>query len=78
MRGLTTLIVLGALFVVALLVAIPTMDALLPIVNEMAPGYTSQTTGIHEVVVKWSVPIFLGTLILWAVFWILRTERQQV
>jgi len=78
MRGLTTLVVFVALFTVSLLVAIPVFDALLPIATEMAPGYTSTLENIHAVGVKWIIPIFLATVIVWAVFWILRTERQQV
>lgn len=78
MRGIITMLVLGALFVIALLVGVPLLDGILPIATDMAPGYTSQITGIHEAVVKWTVVVFLGTIMLWAVFWILRTERQQV
>lgn len=78
MRGIITMLVLAALFIMALIMGIPIMDQMLPLATDMAPGYTSQLTGIHAAVVKWTVPVFLGTIILWAVFWILRTERQQV
>lgn len=78
MRGLTTLVVMSSLFVMALLIGVPVLDKLVPIVNQMAPGYTSQTNAIRAAVVKWSVPVFLFTLVGWAVFWILRQERQTV
>lgn len=78
MRGIITMLVMAALFVIALLVGVPLLDGILPIATEMAPGYTGQITRIHVAVVKWTVVVFLGTIMLWAIFWILRSERQQV
>lgn len=78
MRGITTIVVMGGLFVIAMLVGVPLMDKLAPMASGMAPGYASQIDGIHVTLVKWIVPVFLFTIILWGVFWILRQERQQV
>lgn len=78
MRGIITMLVLGALFVISLLVGVPLLDGILPIATDMAPGYTEQINGIHAAVVKWAVIVFLGTILVWAIMWILRTERQQV
>lgn len=79
MRGLTTLIVMAGLFSMSLLVGIPVMDQLAPLVIEMTPeAYDSMINNIWETTVKWIVPISLGTVVIWAVFWILRTERQEV
>jgi len=78
MRGIITMLVMAALFVISLLVGVPLLDGILPIATEMAPGYAGQITAIHAAVVKWVVVVFLGTIMLWAIFWILRTERQQV
>lgn len=78
MKGITTFIVLIGLLAIGLLVGIPVMDSIVPVAEGMAPGYASQIGSIHAVVVKWLVPLFFGVTLLWAVFWILRQERQQV
>lgn len=78
MRGLTTLVVMATLFVIAYLIAVPVMDGLAPVAIDIAPGYSGQITGIQMALVKWIVPVFIGTIVLWSVFWILRQERQQV
>ncbi|MGK7297343.1 MAG: hypothetical protein ACNS61_16220 [Candidatus Wenzhouxiangella sp. M2_3B_020] len=78
MRGITTFIVLVGLFAIGLLIAVPTLDTLAPMATEMAPGYSGQIGNIHEVLVKWMVPVFLFSMLTWAVFWILRQERQEV
>lgn len=78
MKGITTVIVLVGLLVIGLLVGVPVMDTLAPMVENMTPQFADQVGLIHAVTVKWLVPIFAGAVILWAVFWILRQERQQV
>jgi len=78
MRGITTFIVLIALLPIGLLIAVPVFDTLTPIATSMAPGYTSTITNIQAVNVKWVVPIYIASILVWAVFWILRQERQQV
>jgi len=78
MRGITTFIVLMGLLAIGLLVSIPTMDGIAPLAEQMAPQFSGQISNIHAVTVKWLVPVFFGTIMLWAVFWVLRQERQQV
>lgn len=78
MRGITTFIVMVGLFSIALLVAVPTFDTLVPIAVDIAPGYSSDFNAIRDAVVKYSVPVFLFSILTWAVFWILREERQEV
>lgn len=79
MRGVVTFVVLVGLFSLALVVAVPTMDMIVPVVTSMNTGGMDGTIlNIRSAVVKWSVPVFLFTIGTWAVFWILRQERQQV
>lgn len=79
MRGITTFITLIGLFSITLVVAVPVMDGIIPTVLDVGVGsMESQVLSIRATVVKWSVVVFFGTVILWAVFWILRQERQQV
>lgn len=79
MRGITTAIVLVGLFAIAYLVAVAVLDPL----STIALGYDlggmgGQVEGIHVAVVKYMVPVFLGSVLVWAVFWIMRSERQTV
>lgn len=78
MRGITTFIVAVSLFSIALLYAVATLDPLASLAVEMAPAYASQINGIRDSMVKWSVPVFVFSMLAWAVFWILREERQEV
>lgn len=79
MRGITTLIVMASLFAMAMLIGVPVFDQLAPLATEMTPDKYNGTIGnIHETGVKWIVVVFIGTIITWAVFWILRQERQEV
>lgn len=78
MRGITTFIVAVSLFSIALLYAVATLDPLAALVVDMAPGYASQVNAIRDSMVKWSVPVFVFSMLAWAVFWILREERQEV
>lgn len=79
MRAITTLIVSAMLLVIALLISIPVMDQLIPLVTDMtAAKYDSTLSNIHVVLVKWVVPVFLGSATVYAIFWILRDERQTV
>jgi len=79
MRGITTFIVMISLFSIGLIVGVPMLDGIVPVVQGMTPDkYTGTIGNIHAFSVKWSVPIFITTALLWAVFYILRTERQQV
>jgi uncharacterized BrkB/YihY/UPF0761 family membrane protein len=78
MRGITTFIVLVGLFSISLIIAVPTLDTIVPIVTDITPGSDPTINKIHAVIVKWSVPVFLFTVLGWAVFWILREERQEV
>lgn len=78
MRGITTFIVMVGLFSIALIIAVPMFDTMVPIVTGITPGNDPTINLIHETVVKWIVPVFLFSILGWVVFWILRTERQQV
>lgn len=78
MRGIVTFLVLVGLFSLAMLVAVPTMDGIVPVVTGMTPGPDPTILNIRAAVVKWSVPVFLFATVGWVVFWILRQERQQV
>jgi len=78
MRAITTLIVTSVLFAIALLVAVPTLDALVPVATNIAPGYEGTINNIHLAVVKYAVAVFLATIVIYAIFKILQTERQTV
>jgi len=78
MKGITTFIVMVGMLGLALLVGIPVMDEIAPLAQNMAPQHADQVSNIHVTVVKWIIPVFIGTMLLWAVFWILRQERQTV
>jgi uncharacterized BrkB/YihY/UPF0761 family membrane protein len=79
MRGLTTALVLFALFGIAYLIVVAVLDPLSSTVLAYnLGGMGSQVENIHIAAVKYTVPVFLGSVVLWAVFWILRRERQTV
>lgn len=78
-RTIATMLVLAALFSIGLLLSVATLDPLSAMVTSYdLGGMESQVLDIHEAAVKWLVPAGLGSLLLWAVFRLLRTERQQV
>lgn len=78
MRGITTFIVLVALFSVSLVIAIPLFDGIAPLVIEMTPDkWDGIINNIWETGVKWIVVMFLGSTFVWAIFWVLRQEKQQ-
>jgi hypothetical protein len=78
-KGITTFLTFVALFAIMYFVAVAIADPLLPTITAFdLGGMDSQVTGIHEVLVKWIVPVGLGTFLLWTVFFILREERQTV
>lgn len=75
----TTFLTLSALFGIGLFIAIATGDPLIGVVTSFdLGGMNSQATAIHESMVKWIVPVFLGSILMWAVYMILREERQTV
>jgi hypothetical protein len=79
MRGITTFIVMTALLSVALVVAVPAIDGLTPIAIQMSGDqYDPIIKNIQRSVLEYSVVVFLFTTLAWAVFWILRQERQEV
>lgn len=79
MRGITTALVMVGLFAITYLIAVAVMDPLsTTILAYDLGGMGGQVEGIHTALVKYMVPVFLGSVLLWAVFWILRKERQTV
>lgn len=79
MKGITTFVVLVAMFSIGLLLSISVMDPLSQIVlGYNLGGMNSQVEGIHVAAVKYIVPVGLGTFLLWCVLYILRRERQTL
>lgn len=79
MRGITTFIVMGSLFAMALVIAVPVFDAIAPVATAMTTdNYDSIIGNIHETGVKWIVVVFILTIMTYTVFYILREERQEV
>jgi len=79
MRGITTFIVMTALLSIVLVVAVPAIDGLAPIAMQMSgEQYDPIIKNIQRSVLEYTVVVFLFTSLAWAVFWILRQERQEV
>ncbi|MFB6198676.1 MAG: hypothetical protein ABEI52_10475 [Halobacteriaceae archaeon] len=79
MRAITTFLVMSALFGLAFFIGIATLDPLTQTVQTYdLGGMGSQVNLIKNAVVKYGVPVFLGSVIVWAVTVILRKERQTV
>lgn len=79
MRAITTFLVMVAMLGVGLLIAVATLDPLAATVTGYdLNGMDTQVGEIHEVLVKYMVPAGMASMVLWAVFRILRTERQNV
>lgn len=79
MIGITTLIVFVAMFAIAFLIAVAVADPLVTTVTGYnLGGMGTQVDAIHVALVKYMVPVALGTMIVWAVIWIMRRERQTV
>lgn len=79
MRAITTFIVLLVVLAVGLLIGVAVLDPLRQLVLTYdLGGMSGQVKDIHVSVVKWMVPAGVFTAVVWAVFTILRRERQQV
>lgn len=78
LRGISTALVLIFVLSIGLLLGVGIFDPLQTTVAGFNPDNMGAINNIHEVMVKWLVPVGLGTILLWAVLWILREERQTV
>lgn len=79
LKAVTTFMTMAALFVIAYFIGVAMLDPLLPVVQGFnLGGMGSQADDIHVAVVKYMVPVFLGVIMVWAVLFILREERQTV
>jgi len=79
LRAITTFVVMVAILALGFMISVAVFDPLL----SMALGYDLGGMGgivenIHSVPVKWMVPVGIATFGLWAVFFILRRERQTI
>jgi len=76
-KGITTFLFLVAAFIAIWFVAVATLDPLLSVILDFnLGGMGNQVSEIHVAIVKYAVPVFIGAALLWAVFYILREERQ--
>lgn len=79
LKAVTTFMTLAALFTIAFFLSVAMFDPLVPIVQGFdLGGMGGQVTDIHVALVKYIVPVFLGSILVWAVLYILREERQTV
>lgn len=79
MKGITTFVVLVAMFSVGLLISVAVMDPLSQIIlGYNLGGMGGQVSNIHVAAVKYIVPVGLGTFLLWCVLYILRRERNTI
>ena len=68
-----------AIVPIGLLLAVAISDPLVGVVTTYnLGGMEGQVNQIHIVLVKYMGIAFIGVLLLWAIFRILREERQQV
>jgi len=77
----TVIAVLGLIagLAVGLFIAVAVMDPLMGALGGVGFGqFGGEADAIHEVVVKWLVPIGAFSAIGWGLFSILRSERQTV
>lgn len=78
-KAITTFLVIIATISIGLLYAVATLDPIAAMVTSYnLGGMETQVGSIHEVLVKYMVPAAVGSALLWAVFRILREERQRV
>jgi hypothetical protein len=78
MKTLTTMMVLVAAAGVGLLLAVAVGDPLLTTVTAYdLNGLGGQATDIHKTLVQYVPIAAVATAFIWAVFRILRTERQR-
>lgn len=78
-RVVTTFLVMIAMLGIGLLIAVATLDPLQAVATSYdLNGMDSQVNQIHLASVKWIVPVALFSFLSWAVFTILRRERQQL
>lgn len=78
-RAITTFVVMVALTSIGILLAVATLDPLQALVTSYdLAGMEGQVNDIHIVLVKYMGITAIATALLWAVFRILKTERQQI
>lgn len=79
MRAITTFLVMVAMLGIGLLISVAVLDPLQGVVTTYdLNGMNTQVSNIHVAAVKWMVPVALFSFLVWAVFTILRRERQQI
>lgn len=79
MRAVTTFLVMCAMVGIGVLIAVAVLDPLTVLVTSYdLNGMDTQVNDIHVVLVKYMGITSIGVAFLWAVFRILRTERQQL
>jgi hypothetical protein len=79
MKAVSTVLTITALFAVVFMVAVGVLDPMVAAVQSYDLGGLGGTVGsIHVAIVKYSVPVFLASLIIWGVTYIMRRERQTV
>jgi len=75
----TTAMVMIAIFVLGLFLTVTMFDPIISALETTGFGqFSGQVDNIHAVAVKWMVPIGIFSVLGWAVFRILRTERQTI
>lgn len=79
MSAFTKALVLFGTFGITYLIAVAVLDPLTSVVlGYQLGGMSSTVQSIHEAGVKYMVPVFIGTVLSWVVFYILRNERQTM
>ncbi len=78
-KEITGALTMMGVFVIMFFVAIAIVDPLYATLSGFSMGgMGSQAEGIHVAIVKYSVPVFLGSVLVTTVFYILNRERQTV
>lgn len=78
-RAITTFLVIVASISIGVLFAVATLDPITAMVTGYdLGGMESQVNSIHVALVKYMGLVAVASALLWAVFRILREERQRV
>lgn len=79
MSAFTKALVMFGLFGILYLIAVAVLDPLTATVLQYNLGGMSGTVqAIHKAGVQYIVPVFIGSVLSWTLFYILRHERQTM
>lgn len=79
MKAITTALTMVAMLAIGLLISVAVLDPLQATVQTYdLGGMGSSVDNIHVTLVKYMVPVSIGSILTWTIFRILFRERQRV